>query len=180
MGEPLVLPETTVAVIVEPATCFEDFVLASRRGLFRFAVVLCGDSVRATDLVTDVLGKAFERWPQVSGADNPYAYARRMVVNEFISQQRKHGRVVPLPSLIDLAGTTPDHGIVSAERDGLIAQLDQLSAPQRAAIVLRYYEDLDDEQIARVLGCRIGTVRSHISRGLARLRVELSAESESV
>ena len=158
---------------------FEQYVAESRQRLFRFAVVLCDDPVLAGDLVTDVLGRAFERWHQVTAADHPHAYVRRMLVNEFVSWQRRRVRAVPHPEVGRLAdlrasrlGTfNPDPGDVQTERAALLDELARLPARQRAAIVLRYYEDLSDENIAAVLGCRIGTVRSCISRGLAALRI---------
>lgn len=165
---------------------FEAYVRESRQRLFRFAVVLCGDTVLAGDLVTDVLGRAFERWQRVGAARDVHAYVRRMLVNEFVSWQRRRGRLVPLAAIGQLAdlrahrlgAAVPDPGDVYAERDSLLEELSRLPARQRAAIVLRYYEDLDDHQIAATLGCRPGTVRSSISRGLATLRISMTQESK--
>lgn len=165
---------------------FEQYVNESRQRLFRFAVVLCGDPVLAGDLVTDVLGRAFERWRLVTAADDPHAYVRRMLVNEFVSWQRRRARTVPHPEVGRLAdlvarrlGTSgPDPGDVQAERAGLLDELSRLPARQRAAIVLRFYEDLSDADIATALGCRIGTVRSSISRGLATLRITTTRNFE--
>jgi RNA polymerase sigma-70 factor (sigma-E family) len=158
---------------------FEQYVNESRQRLFRFAVVLCGDTVLAGDLLTDVLGRAFERWQQVTAARDPHAYVRRMLINEFVSWQRRRARTVPHPDVGQLAdlrasrlGTSgPDPGDVQADRAALLDELSRLPARQRAAIVLRYYEDLSDDDIATTLGCRTGTVRSLISRGLAALRI---------
>lgn len=165
---------------------FEHYVNQSRQRLYRFAVVLCGDTVLAGDLVTDVLGRAFERWGQVSAARDPHAYVRRMLVNEFVSWKRRRARSVPHPEIGQLAdlrasrlGTSgPDPGVVLTERAALLQQLARLPARQRAAIVLRYYEDLSDADIAAALGCRLGTVRSCISRGLATLRVTTAPSSD--
>lgn len=162
-----------------PVVQFEQYVIESRLRLFRFAVVLCGDTVLAGELVTDVLGRAFERWHQVSAADDTHAYVRRMLVNEFVSWKRRRARTVPHPEIGQLAdvrasrlGTSgPDPGEVHAERAVLLDELFRLPKRQRAAIVLRYYEDLSDEDIAAALGCRPSTVRSSISRGLAALRI---------
>jgi len=158
---------------------FEQYVSESRVRLFRFAVVLCGDTVLAGDLVTDVLGRAFERWHQVSAAEDTHAYVRRMLVNEFVSWKRRRARTVPHPEIgllfevrASRLGTSgADHSDIHAERAALLDELAQLPRRQRAAIVLRYYEDLSDEDIAEALDCRPGTVRSSISRGLATLRI---------
>ncbi|MDQ6848916.1 MAG: SigE family RNA polymerase sigma factor [Actinomycetota bacterium] len=173
-------PGSVAASIERPSGVqFEQYVNESRLRPFRFAVVLCGDTVLAGDLVTDVLGRAFERWHQVSAARDPHAYVRRMLVNEFVSWKRRRARTVPHPEIGQLAdvragrlGTSgPDPGDVHAERAALLDELSRLPTRQRAAIVLRYFEDLCDEDIAAALGCRTGTVRSCISRGLATLRV---------
>jgi RNA polymerase sigma-70 factor (sigma-E family) len=164
---------------------FEQYVSESRQRLYRFAVVLCGDTVLAGDLICDVLGRAFERWPQVSAARDPHAYVRRMLVNEFVSWQRRRARAVPHSEVGQLAdvraarlGTSgPDPADVQAERAALLDELSRLPARQRAAIVLRYYDDLSDEDIAATLGCRTGTVRSSISRGLATLRVSSTSSN---
>lgn len=159
------------------AVRFEEYVAEHRRPLFRFAVVLCGDPVLAEDLVTDVLGRAYERWHQVDAADNVHAYVRRMVVNEFLSWRRRTVRTSPRSDLVDLldrSGGSPDHGGQHAERDALLGELARLPRQQRAAIVLRFYEGMPDDEIAVVLGCRPGTVRSSVSRGLSTLRVVLT------
>jgi RNA polymerase sigma-70 factor (sigma-E family) len=165
---------------------FEQYVIESRQRLYRFAVVLCGDPVLASDLLTDVLGRAFERWHQVSAARDPHAYVRRMVVNEFVSWQRRRARAVPYAEVGQLAdlragrpgSSGPSLEDVQAERAALLDELSQLPARQRAAIVLRYYEDLSDEDIAAALGCRVGTVRSSISRGLAALRITRTSSDD--
>jgi len=158
---------------------FEQYVDESRQRLFRFAVVLCGDTVLAGDLLCDVLGRAFERWAQIAAARDPHAYVRRMLVNEFVSWQRRRARTIPHHEVSRLAearasrsgATIADPGDAHTERAALLDELSRLPARQRAAIVLRYYADLSDADIAATLGCRVGTVRSSISRGLATLRV---------
>lgn len=162
---------------------FEQYVTAARQRLYRFAVVLCGDPVLANDLMTDVLGRAFERWHQVSAADDPHAYVRRMLVNEFISWKRRRSRMMPYLEVAELADRQAnrtaapelDHDNRYVERTALLEELSRLPTRQRAAIVLRYYEDLSDGDIAAALGCRVGTVRSLISRGLAKLRVTVAS-----
>ncbi len=101
-----------------------------------------------------------------------------MVVNEYLSWQRRRSRTAPyddVVELVDRRGASPDHGGTHAERDALVAEIARLPRRQRAAIVLRYYEWLSDDEIAQVLDCRPGTVRSSVPRGLAALRITLAA-----
>lgn len=179
-------PGPVVVSIGEPSGMqFEQYVNDARQRLFRFAVVLCGDTVLAGDLLADVLGRAFERWEQVSAARDVHSYVRRMLVNEFVSWQRRRTRLVLYSDVGQLANLRAGHSHtagpnleeIQVERNALLEELARLSVRQRAAIVLRYYEDLSDEDIAAVLGCRVGTVRSSISRGLATLRIN-RAESD--
>lgn len=179
--------DEAVSATDRPSTAqFEQYVTESRQRLYRFAVVLCGDPVLAGDLLGNVLGRAFERWYQVSAARDPHAYVRRMLVNEFVSWQRQRARTVPHAEVgrvadlrVDRLRTdAPDPGDELADRAALLEELSRLPARQRAAIVLRYYADLSDADIAATLGCRIGTVRSSISRGLATLRVTRTSSDD--
>lgn len=149
---------------------FEEYVRARRLALFRFAVVLCGDPVLADEVVSDVLAVAFERWAQVSAATNVHAYVRKMVVNSYLSWRRRRGRVTPVSDLESLLGAAPEQDDVRY----LVDELRSLPAKQRAAIVLRYCEGMTDAEIAEVLGSGENAVRSNISRGLAKLRIQLT------
>jgi RNA polymerase sigma factor (sigma-70 family) len=93
-------------------------------------------------------------------------------VNEYLSWRRKWSRLVPVAEVGDRT-VDADLAAEHAVRDELVAQLRRLPRRQRAAIVLRFYEDLDDAEIATILGCRAVTVRGYISRALRTLRVEL-------
>ncbi|MBN9621091.1 MAG: SigE family RNA polymerase sigma factor [Actinobacteria bacterium] len=154
-----------------PADEFTAYVAAQQTALLRFAVVLCGDRHLAEELVADVLVKVYERWPSVAAADHRHAYVRRMLANHYVSWQRKWGRLRPEADVaVDLP--VPDRSHEHAERDALVTGLRRLPRQQRAVIVLHFYEGLAAEEIAEVLGCRPGTVRSHLSRGLASLRID--------
>jgi RNA polymerase sigma-70 factor (sigma-E family) len=155
---------------------FESFMAMQQRTLLRFATALTGDPRLAEDVVADVLGRAYERWSRVGSVEDPGAYVRRMVVNEFVSRKRREKRAIFRSA--DL-GESPDHAGVHAERDALRGRLAQLPARQRAAVVLRYYEDLPDDRIAEALGCATGTVRSLISRALVTLRVREAGAAET-
>lgn len=153
---------------------FQEYVRQRRVALFRFAVVLTGDPVLADDVVTDVLGVAYEKWAQVSAATNVHAYVRRMVVNEYLGWRRRGARTSVVADLSALLEPVPSTDAARDEREALVDELRGLPPKQRAAIVLRYYEGLPDPEIAAVLGCGENAVRSNISRGLARLRVQLT------
>lgn len=148
---------------------FESYVRERRGALFGFAVVLTADPVLADDLVSDVLGVAFERWATVSAADHVHAYVKRMVVNEFLTWRRRRARTAPW-------ATPPEPEVVETEADqhALIAELRELPAKQRAALVLRYYEGMSFAEIAQLLGTGENAVRSNVSRALTRLRITLT------
>ena len=157
---------------------FEDWLSAELPRLLRFAVVLCAGRDPAEDVVQDVAVKVHRRWDEVVLLEHRDAYVRRMVVNEFLSWRRRWGRIVPRaelsePGLID-GGFAEQH----ADRSELIAELDKLPRRQRAVLVLRYLEGWHDSAIAEALGCSPGTVRSHVSRGLATLRIEMLAPGD--
>lgn len=155
---------------------FEEFSRAQTHGLVRFAAALTGDTELAKDLVQDALVRAYLRWPRVSRVDKPGLYLRKMVTNGYLSwrrrwYQRSVQAVPQLPSrtVADPSGRIDDTAEVSA----LLAAL---TKRQQVAIVLRFFEDRTDDEIADVLGCAPATVRSHIARALAALRVAIRAE----
>ncbi len=160
---------------------FDDFAREQLPGLVRFAAVLTGDPDLAQDLVQEALVRAHEKWARVAETDRPDLYLRKMVVNGHLSWRRRwYQRAVR--SVADPTWFREPHTADPAGRIADGAQLKELlsglSRSQQAAIVLRFYEDRDDDEIASVLGCAVGTVRSHISRGLSVLRVRLGAEME--
>lgn len=162
------------------ASCasFTDYVADRGPGLLRHATVLTADPAFAQDVVQAVLERAFRRWKTISGLDHPDAYVRRMITNEVISTRRRTSRLLLIgrvPELPPIADESDRFG----ERDALIAELRRLPPRQRAALALRYFEDLPDADIARQLGCSASTVRGYIWRGLRALRVELSGRPDA-
>jgi len=154
---------------------FEEFAAARLPTLLRFAAVLTGDHALAEDVVQEVLIRVSSRWEQISGLDRPERYVRKMVTNEFLSSRRRSGRVVPAGGGADVDHRhCPDHSGEHAERDALRIELAKLPRLQRAVVVLRYYEDLPDSEIAEIIGCKPVTVRGYASRALAALRVEMT------
>jgi len=155
---------------------FEEFAREELPDLVRFAAVLTGDRELAQDVVQDALVRAHQQWRRVAAAERPKLYLRKMVVNGYLSWRRRwYQRSVQTTADVARFGeaAAPDHADRIADADRLAKLLAALSRSQRAAIVLRFYEDLDDTEIAEVLECAVGTVRSHISRGLTALRVQI-------
>ncbi|AMM06816.1 SigE family RNA polymerase sigma factor [Streptomyces albidoflavus] len=148
---------------------FETFAAARWPRLLRTAYLLTGDHHEAEDLVQVTLAKLFPAWPRVRGLDEPDAYVRRALVNNNLSRFRKR-RVVQLltPRLPERA---QEGGAArTEERSLLLEALGTLPPRQRAVVVLRYWEDLSEQQAAEVLGCSPGNVKSQASRGLRKLR----------
>ncbi|WP_261566496.1 SigE family RNA polymerase sigma factor [Frankia gtarii] len=149
---------------------FEEFVAHSGDRLLRSAVLLVGDRGAAEDLLQGALERTYRHWPRVS-TGQPEAYVRRVLVNAAASRwRRRRIREVPWePATAGVAGQ-PDHAERLVQRDGLIQALLTLPVRQRAVLVLRYLDDLPEAEVAAVLGCSVGSVKSQASRGLARLR----------
>lgn len=156
---------------------FEDYVARHRRALFRFAAVLCGSPRLAEDVVSDALGAAFERWERIGGLEHPHAYVRKMVLTGYLGWRRRAQRLAVRADLTDLVPAAPDHADAHADRAHLAAEIRRLPPKQRAAIVLRYFEELEYAEIAELLGSGENAVRSNISRGLAHLRVQLTTSA---
>jgi len=152
---------------------FHEYVYARGPALMRLACLLTGDRLRAEDLVQEVLVSAYTKWHRISAADRPDVYVRRMLVNANISWWRRlTNREVTIDAVPDRRGDG-DHEQVVADRDAMWRLVRALPPKQRAVLVLRYYEDLSEQQIADVLGCRPGTVKSQASAALATLRARL-------
>lgn len=152
---------------------FEDFFHVSWRRLYPMAVGIAGDRASAEDALQTAFAKAYASWSRVSSARHPEAYVRRMVVNEIISSRRsawfRRERSTAEPDA-GASTASPESGVV--DRDAVWAAVQGLPVRQRAVIVLRYYEDLSEAEIAEVLGCSRGTVKSQASAALKNLRSE--------
>jgi RNA polymerase sigma-70 factor (sigma-E family) len=148
---------------------FRDFVLGRRRALMRTAYLLTGDPGRAEDLVQTALAKAFAAWRRVRTSDDPGAYVARILINTHASEQRRKRIREWFP------GTVPepaenDRADAVADRSALMSALATLAPRQRAVVVLRFWEDRSESDVAHLLGCSVGAVRSQAARGLAKLR----------
>ncbi|AGZ38412.1 ECF subfamily RNA polymerase sigma-24 subunit [Actinoplanes friuliensis DSM 7358] len=154
---------------------YEEFVDSRLGALLRYAVMLTGDEHTAQDLVQDTMVRVQLNWRRVVRSDSPDGYVRKMLTNQFIDLRRGSWikRVLLRAEPDPVRAEPSDHASETAERDSVWTMLARLPRQQRAVLVLRYYEDLPDAEIAEVLGCAVGTVRSSISRALATLRTEL-------
>ncbi|GAB1821186.1 SigE family RNA polymerase sigma factor [Herbidospora sp. RD11066] len=149
---------------------FREFVAARSHALMRLAYLLtAGDQHAAEDLVQSSLVRALAVWEKV---EDPEAYVKRTIYNQHISLWRRAWRRHETTVAI-LPECAADDGTRSIElRMALREAMARLTRRQRAMLVLRYYEDLPEDEIARLMGCSIGTVRSTTHRSLARLRSE--------
>ncbi|MDX6200483.1 MAG: hypothetical protein QOJ79_3634 [Actinomycetota bacterium] len=148
---------------------FASFVSTRSGPLLRLAVGLTGSRPAGEDLLQSALTRAYLSWSKVRGAADADAYVRRIVVNSHVSLRRRRRVREELQSdVADVVGTAPSYGI--DDRDALWTALARLGRRQRAIVLLRYYEDLADDQIAELLGCSPATVRSQAMRALATLK----------
>lgn len=141
--------------------------------MLRYAYLLCGDGHEAQDLVQAALLRALPRWSRIRDSEHPDGYMRRVVTTVFLNSRRGwFPRLRLVPSLPERAGegALDDPAEQVSVRDELATALAALTPRQRAVVVLRYYEGWTDPAIALVLGCGEVAVRSHASRGLARMR----------
>jgi len=154
----------------------DEFVRARGASLFRYAMLLTGSEHEAADLLQDALIRAGLHWSKVRAADNPDAYVRAIVTRTHLNSLRRWRRehsVAVLPESV----ATPEMPLVDG--DGAVWQaLSELAPRQRAVVVLRFYEQLTEREIADVLGIAVGTVKSQLSRALATLRSRLDRTRE--
>ena len=149
---------------------FEEYVAARGPALVRLARLLTADHHRAEDLAQDVLARAYVHWRRIQRTDRPDVYVRRMLINAHTSWwRRRANRELSVDSVGERAGVG-DPGVGAADRDEMWRLIVELPPRQRAVVVLRYYEDLDDAAIAEILDCSAVTVRTHAMRALATLR----------
>lgn len=162
----------------EEERAFAAFVAARWHALLRTAALLAGDQVRGEDLLQAALAKLWFAWARVDG--DPEAYLRRILVTTQVSwwRRRSSGERL-LREAPERPG--PDATTQVLDRQLVEAALSTLTARQRAVVVLRYAEDLPEAQVAELLGCSVGTVKTLASRALAKLRAAavLQVEGES-
>jgi RNA polymerase sigma-70 factor (sigma-E family) len=155
---------------------FREFVEGSWNRLLRTAYLLTGDHGAAEDLVQTALMRTYRHWGRIEAYDAPESYVRRVMVNINISAWRRRKAVVHVVAEPPEPPSRGDHQNAYAIRDELWRAVCAMSPRMRTAFVLRYFEDLTEAEVASVMGCAVGTVKSQISRGLAKLRSELETE----
>lgn len=152
---------------------FVEWASVRNGALLRTAYLMVGEHHLAEDLVQEALTKTYVAWPRIRDTSKAEAYARRAVTTTAISWwRRKSSHERPQERLPDQWGRDEMAEDVT-RRDWIWAELQALPIRQRSAIVLRFYEDLSVAETAHALGCSEGSVKSQVSRGLARLRETL-------
>lgn len=158
----------------EAGTAFTSFVRARMGALLSYAHVLTGDRATAEDLVQTALARTATAWHRVERKDDPEGYVRRAVLNAWLNSRRGPVRLVDVVADVpEPAPAAPDDGGL-AERDAMWRALATLPPGQRAVLVLRYYEDLSEAEIAAVLRVSPGTVKSQAAKAMGRLRTALA------
>ncbi|WP_371402559.1 SigE family RNA polymerase sigma factor [Kribbella sp. NBC_00662] len=150
---------------------FADFATSRHGALYRYAYLLAGDRGLAEDLVQEALVKTYVGWHRLRDPNNAEAYTRRVITTTAIGWWRRKSWRAELPN-DDVPELPTDPDDVTA-RVWLWRELQKLPPRQRAALVLRYYEDLTETQTAEVLGCSVGTVKSQVSDALKKLRSDV-------
>jgi RNA polymerase sigma-70 factor (sigma-E family) len=157
---------------------FDTFVAASTDSLMRTAYLIVGDLLDAEDLVQETLLKVAGRWHRVRRMEHPLAYARRILVNRALAdagrrtRRRRELTGEALPDRYEDADESEAH-------DELLTALAALPPRQRTAIVLRYFLDLPEAEVAAAMKCSLGTVKSTAARGLARLEQAMRTTNDT-
>jgi RNA polymerase sigma-70 factor (sigma-E family) len=150
---------------------FHDYVTTRGSALLRMAFVLTRNQADAEDLVQSALAKTYQAWDRIEDRAALDGYVRRAMVNTHISSwRRRRLEEYPTDEIPDQA--VADHTSDSALQDALRRALDRLPHRMRVAVVLRYYADMSEAEIADFLGISQGTVKSTVSRAVAKLRID--------
>jgi RNA polymerase sigma-70 factor (sigma-E family) len=155
--------------VVRSPEGFEEFVAVASPRLLRMAFLLTRDAGHAEDLLQTALARAWRAWHRIDG--DPEPYVRRIIVNSHATWWRRRWRgEEPAGEMPERPGESPQAAV--DEREWLWQALGRLPRRQRTVLVLRFYEDLTEAQVAGLLGCSVGTVKSQASKALAKLRLD--------
>ena len=157
---------------------FSDYVLTRGTALLRMATMLTGNRADAEDLVQAALAKTYRAWSKINDHAALDAYVRRAMVNTHISWWRRR-RLEEFPT-----DELPDQAVADHARESDMAEvvrraLDRLPQRMRTAVMLRYFEDMTEPEIAAALGISLGTVKSTVSRAMAKLRIDAELGEDS-
>jgi RNA polymerase sigma-70 factor (sigma-E family) len=150
---------------------FRDYVTSRRRSLLRMAFMLTRNQADAEDLLQSALAKTYQAWDRIEDRNALDGYVRRAMVNTHISMwRRRRLEEYPTDDIPDRA--VADHAGDSELSDALQRALDRLPSRMRTAVMLRYFEDMSEAEVAQALGISQGTVKSTVSRAVAKLRID--------
>jgi RNA polymerase sigma-70 factor (sigma-E family) len=149
---------------------FAQFVEARERALQRTAWLLTGDWGLAEDLVQTALARSWPRWERIRARDNPEAYVRRVMVNTWMSWNRRRWRGEQASAAVWDSPAPGDMAAEVAVRMAVRSALRSLTVRERTVLVLRVFDDLSEAQVADILNCSVGNVKSTAARALAKLR----------
>jgi len=163
-----------VAGVTEPE--FREYVRTRRRALLRTAYLLTRNEADAEDLVQSALAKTYLAAGRIEDRSALDGYVRRAIVNTHISWWRRR-RVMELPTDDLPEEAVPDHTVSSDLHETVRRAVDRLPGRMRAAVMLRYYDDRTEAEVAEMLGVSLGTVKSTVARAVAKLRIDADLQS---
>ncbi len=156
---------------------FRDYVTARSRSLLHTAYLLTGNRADAEDLVQSALANTYQAWDRIEDMGALDGYVRRAMVNTHISWWRRR-RLDEFPTDEIPDQIVADHSGNSDLQETMRRAIDRLPERMRAAVLLRYYEDMTEAEVADVLGVSRGTVKSTVSRAVAKLRIDAELLAE--
>ena len=155
---------------------FREYCDGSLGALLRFGYALTGDREAAADLVQTALTRTYAAWSRVVRRDAPDGYVRRTMVNQLSNQRRAARRRELVVAELPEHGAPDEAPAAVDARLALRSALDALPPRQRATVVLRYCEDRSEAEVAALLHCSVGTVKSQAAKALAKLRAAVESE----
>ncbi|WP_328324330.1 SigE family RNA polymerase sigma factor [Kribbella sp. NBC_00382] len=164
--------------MADDSSAFAEFATARHGALYRYAYLLAGDRGLADDLVQEGLTRTYVAWRRLRDPANAEAYTRKAITNVAIAWWRRKAWHAERPH--DDVPEQPAGDEDATARLWLWDELKHLPPRQRAAVVLRYYEDLTEAQTAELLDCSVGTVKSQVSDALKKLRARLGADADQL
>jgi RNA polymerase sigma-70 factor (sigma-E family) len=155
---------------IADADGFAEFVVARERALQRTAWLLTGDWALAEDLVQTALARSWPRWERIRRRDNPEVYVRRVLVNTWLTWNRRKWRREQVSESVPDGPGPWDHAAEIAVRLAVREALSSLTDRQRAVLVMRVFDDMSEADVAQALNVATGTVKSTAAQALAKLR----------